>query len=107
MNNIHIIIHISKISTFIQTEAALIRDSITLLSNALNDQRLYETINTPIFRCNSLENLNSNDTVRPFWKIGRDVLANIDSVSTKICQFYVTIVSRIRFSYRIKQQCWE
>lgn len=64
-----------------QTEAALIRDAITLLSNALTERNLYETMNWPMLKCSSLEENSGNETLKRIWSKGRELLANIDYVS--------------------------
>lgn len=62
-----------------QTEAALIRDSITLLSNPLTERKLFRRINEPTTRCDQM-NYNNEEGLSQYWREGRDLMQNIDNV---------------------------
>lgn len=64
-----------------QTEAALIRDSITLLSNALTERKLFRRISEPTTRCDQI-NYNNEEGISQYWREGRELMQNIDNVKT-------------------------
>lgn len=62
-----------------QVDAALVRDTITLMSNALSERKLYRRISTPPISCEQMSYVVGQDMPQ-YWREGRELLKNIDTV---------------------------
>lgn len=61
-------------------DAALIRDIVALLANALTERKLFRRISTPATSCEQL-NYTPGQKMTQYWREGRELLQNIDVVS--------------------------
>lgn len=64
---------------YLQLEAALVRDLVTVIYSALQEQKLFRRINEPTTRCASFE---PGESGTQYWNEGRELLRNIDVCSS-------------------------